>query len=185
LVAEGVRRVSVENQIEQLAWVVLRAANRSQSRGSTVRLIVPRAPEVADEMSVELTDSQFRSVEEYLLDHGYVAEADISLTWSAYTVTNAGLKWLETSLPEPFLTDRMQEVAEGPDEEEVFESALRAELEEERRRMEELERELGEEPSEVPETAAGEHERAEPRSSTGDTQEGAQHLSWWRRVFGG
>ena len=136
----------MENQIEQLAWVVLRAANRSQSKGSTVRLIVPRAPEVADEMSVELTDSQFRSVEEYLLDHGYVAEADISLAWSAYTLTPAGLKWLQTSLPEPLLTVRVQELAARPDEEEEFESALEAELEEERRRMEELERELDEEP---------------------------------------
>ena len=175
----------MENQIEQLAWVVLRAANRSQARGSTVRLVVPRAPEVAEEMGVDLTDGQFRSVEEYLLDHGYVAEADISLAWSAYTVTNAGLKWLEKSLPEPLLTDRMQEVAEGPDKEEAFESALRAELEEERRRMEELERELGEEPSEVPETAAEEQEeRAEPQSSTGDAREGAEPRSWWRRLFG-
>ena len=84
--------MSVENQTEQLAWVVLRAANRTQAKGSTARLVVPRAPEVADELGRELTDAQFRSVEEYLLDHGYVADADIGLTWSAYTVTPAGLK---------------------------------------------------------------------------------------------
>ncbi len=177
--------MSVEDQIEQLAWVVLRAANRTQSKGSTARLVIPRAPEVADELDIELTVEQFLSVEDYLLEHSYLADADVGLVWSAYTVTPAGLKWIETNLPEPLLTDRVRELAESEGEEEALEAALRAELEEERRRMEELERELGEEPSEVPETAAEEQERAEPRSSTGDTQEGAQHLSWWRRVFGG
>ena len=161
----------MENVTEQLAWVVLRAANRSQAKGSLVRLVVPRAPEVADEMIIELTDAQLRAVEEYLLDHGYVAEADISLAWSAYTLTPAGLKWLETSLPEPFLTERVQELDVRPGEEEEFESALQAELEEERRRMEELERELDEEP---PGAAEEQEEGAEPQSSTGDTQEGAE-----------
>jgi hypothetical protein len=56
--------------MEQLAWVVLRAANRSQAKSSTARLIVPRAPEVAEELGMDLTDAQFLSVEEYLLDHG-------------------------------------------------------------------------------------------------------------------
>jgi hypothetical protein len=35
------------------------------------------------------------------------------------------------------------------------------------------------------ETAEEEPERAEPRPATGEAQEGAQRLSWWRRVFGG
>jgi hypothetical protein len=30
-------------EAEELAWVVLRVANRTQAKGSTVRLIVPRA----------------------------------------------------------------------------------------------------------------------------------------------
>ena len=182
---EGVRRVSVENQTEQLAWVVLRAANRTQARGSTARLVVLKAPEVAEEMGMELTDAQFRSVEEFLLHHGYVADADIGLTWSAYTVTPAGLKWLQTGLPEPLLTDRMRELAERSGEEEKFEAALRAELEEESRRMEEVERDLAAQPPGDPETAVEEQKRAEPRSGTGDAQEEAERVSWWRRVFGG
>jgi hypothetical protein len=185
LVEKVVRRVSVENSTEQLAWVVLRAANRAQARGSTVRLVVPRAPEVTNEMVIELTEAQLRTVEEYLLDLGYVADAGISLAWSAYTLTPAGLRWLETSLPEPLLADRVHELAARPDEDEAFESALRAELEEERRRMQDLERELGEEPSEVPENTTQEQKKAKPRSIPGETQEGADHGSWWRRVFGG
>jgi uncharacterized small protein (DUF1192 family) len=39
------------------------------------------------------------------------------------------------------------------------------------------------EPSESPETVEGEPNRAEPRSATGGTQDGAQR-PWWRRVFG-
>jgi hypothetical protein len=177
--------MSVENQTEQLAWVVLRAANQTQAKGSTARLVVPRAPEVADELGRELTDAQLRSVEEFLLDQGYVVDADIGLTWSAYTVTPAGLKWLETGLPEPLLTDRVRELAERPGEEEAFESALRAELEEERHRMEGVERELAEEPPGVPQTAVEEQKRGEPRSGAGAAQEEAEPRSWWRRVFGG
>ncbi len=177
--------MSVETQTEQLAWVVLRAANRTQSRGSTARLVVPKAPEVAEEMGMELTDAQFRKVEEYLLDHGYVAEADIGLTWSSYTVTPAGLKWLGTRLPEPLLSDPLREFAKRRGEEKAFEWALRAELELERRRMEEVERELAEEYPGAPETAVEEPERTEgPRSSTLGPQEGAES-PWWKRVVGG
>ena len=64
-------------EAEELAWVVLRAANRTQARGSTVRLVVPRAPEVAE--------------------RGYVAALDIGLTRGAYTITPAGLRWLKRS----------------------------------------------------------------------------------------
>jgi hypothetical protein len=185
-VEEDVRRMNLENQTEQLAWVVLRAANWTQAKGSTARLVVPRAPEVTDELGRELTDAQFRSVEEYLLDQGYVEDADIGLTWSAYTVTPAGLKWLETGLPEPLLTDRVRELAERPGEEEAFEAALRAELEEERRRMEGVERELTEEPPGAPQTAVEEEQkRAEPGSGTGAAQVEAERRSWRRRVFGG
>ncbi len=164
----------------------MRAANRTQAKGSTARLVVPRAPEVADEMGMELTDAQFLSVEEYLLERGYVASVDIGLTWSTYTLTPAGLRWLETSLPLPetLPTDRLREVANNPGEERIFESALRAELEEERRRMEELERELDEEPLGDPQRSGEGAERPEPRSSTVDAQQGVER-PWWRRVFGG
>ncbi len=171
-----------EHHIEQLAWVVLRAANRSQAKSSTVRIVVPRAPEVAGEMGAELTDEQYLSVEEYLLDQGYVADADISLSWSAYTITPAGLKWLETGLPEPLLTNHwVQELAESAGEEEAFESVLRAELEEESRRMEDLERVLNEERSGAPETAAEEPE-VEPRSGTEGPHTAAERRWWefWR-----
>jgi hypothetical protein len=79
----------------------LRAANRTQARGSTVRLIVPRAPEVAEELGMELTEARLLSVEEYLQLHGYVAPANIELRWGTYTITPAGLQWLEEAPSEP------------------------------------------------------------------------------------
>jgi len=43
VVEEGVREMTVtENQTAQLAREVLRAANRTQAKGSKVRLIFPR-----------------------------------------------------------------------------------------------------------------------------------------------
>lgn len=88
-------------ETEQLAWVVLEAANRTQAKGSTVRLVVPRDPELLHELSVTLTDEELLSAEEYLEEQGYVALADIQLTRGTYTITPAGLKWLERGLPEP------------------------------------------------------------------------------------
>jgi hypothetical protein len=85
---------------KNLPWLVLRAANRSQAKGSTVRLIVPRAPEVAEELGMELTDERLLSVQEHLQQHGYVEPANIGLTWGAYTITPAGLRWLEEAQSE-------------------------------------------------------------------------------------
>jgi hypothetical protein len=76
----------------------LGAANRAQAKCSSVRLIVPRAPEAAQELGMDLTDEQFLSVEKYLEDQGYIAPADVSLTWSAYTITSAGYEWLGADL---------------------------------------------------------------------------------------
>jgi hypothetical protein len=83
--------------------VVLRVANRVQARGSTVRLVVPRAPEVAYELGVDPEENRFLEAEEYLLEWGYVAPVDIGLTRGAYTITPAGLRWLERSpaVPSP------------------------------------------------------------------------------------
>jgi hypothetical protein len=193
-VEEGVRALSIENQIEQLAWVVLRAANRTQAKGSTARLIVPRAPEVAEDLDLELTDHEFLSVEEYLLDHGYVAPADIVLTWGTYTATPAGLRWLEASLPEPSPMDPLRELADQPGEETAFESALRAEVEEERQRLEEVERELNEAapearespespgPMETPTDAGGGPQAITQRPSTEDEPE---RRGFWSRLFRG
>jgi hypothetical protein len=165
--------VSVVDQTEQLAWVVLRAANRTQAKGSTVRLIVPRAPEVAEELGIDLTDAQYLSVEEYLLDHGHVVPADIGLTWGTYTLTPAGLRWLEVGLPESSPTDdRLRELADEPGEGAAFESAIRAELEEEHRRMEAFERELDE--------AHRLSEPAGPRPATGGPREEPVEHPWWR-----
>jgi transcriptional regulator GlxA family with amidase domain len=82
-------------EAEELAWVVLRVANRMQARGSTARLVVPRAPEVAYQLGVDLEEDRFLAAEEHLLEQGYVAPVDIGLTRGAYTITPAGLRWLE------------------------------------------------------------------------------------------
>jgi hypothetical protein len=184
LLEEVVLRMTVVDETEKLARVVLLAANRTQAKGSTVRLIVPRAPEVAEELGVELADDLIMAAEEYLLNRGYVAPANIGLSWGTYTITPTGFSWLEESLSGSSTTDRIRELAERPDQEGVFESALRAELEEERRRMEGVERELDEEPPGALETATEEPERAEPRPSTGGPQESTERVSWWRRMFG-
>jgi hypothetical protein len=92
-------------QAEELAWVVLRVANRMQARGSTVRLVVLRAPEVAYEVGVDPEEYRFLEAEDYLLKWGYIAPVDIGLTGGTYTITPAGLRWLERGpavpLPEP------------------------------------------------------------------------------------
>jgi hypothetical protein len=163
----------VGDELEQLAWVVLRAANRSQAKSSTARLIVPRAPEVAEELGIDLTDAQFLLVEEYLLDHGYVVLADIGLTWGTYTLTPAGLRWLKARSAERSATNWLRELAGKPNEEAAFESAIRAELEQEQQRMEEFERELGEVQREP------KPEDTESRLSTGDAQTSVER-PWWR-----
>ncbi len=87
--------VSGELEGDLLAWVVLRAANRTQARGSTVRLVIPRAPEVTQELGAGFSDEWLLDAEEYLLKRGYVALADVGLTRGAYTITPAGYRWLE------------------------------------------------------------------------------------------
>jgi hypothetical protein len=92
-------------EAEELAWVVLRVANRMQARGSTARLVVPRAPEVAYEVGVELEEDRFLAAEEHLLQQSYVAPADISLSSASYyTITPAGLRWLERGPATPWLS---------------------------------------------------------------------------------
>jgi hypothetical protein len=82
-------------EAEELAWIVLRVANRMQARGSTARLVVPRAPEVAHEVGVALEEDRFLAAEEHLLQRGYIAPTDINLTRATYTITPVGLRWLE------------------------------------------------------------------------------------------
>ncbi len=88
---------------ERLAWSVLRTANRMQAKGSTVRIVVPRDPEMVDELGRERgvipTDDDLLSAEEYLEEHGYLAPTDIGLTRGTYTITPAGLRWIEEEPP--------------------------------------------------------------------------------------
>jgi hypothetical protein len=83
--------------IEELAWVVLRAANRTQAKGSTVRLVLLHAPEVAHALGGAHEEDKLLAAEDYLLERGYVVPADIGLTRGTYNITPAGLRWLERS----------------------------------------------------------------------------------------
>ena len=158
--------MTVADDTERRAWRVLQTANRTQTKGSTVRLVFPSAPEMSHELEPPLTEAELSAVEEYLLEHGYVAPTNIGLRWGTYTITPAGFSWLEGGMPEP--TDRLAELAERPGEEAAFESAVRTELEEERHRMKELERELG----------------GGPQAAAERAQAGPEERSWWRRWLG-
>jgi hypothetical protein len=172
------------DETRRLAWIVLQTANRTQAKGSSVRLVVPRAPEVTDELEPPLSEVELLAVEEYLLERGYVAPDDIGLRWGTYTITPAGFYFLEAGLPEP--KDSLRELAEEPGKEAALESAIQSELAQEQRRMEEVERELEEVRQKLPGGAAEEPERAEPRSTTtGGAQAGSERVPWWRKMFGG
>ena len=86
---------------EHLAYLVLEAANRTQGKGTTVRLVVPFAPEVTNELDPTLAEHELLAAEEYLLEQGHIAPANIGLTWGTYTITQSGLEWLEEGVPEP------------------------------------------------------------------------------------
>jgi hypothetical protein len=196
---EVVLRMTVADETEKLALVVLLAANRTQAKGSTVRLIVPLAPEVAEELGMELADDLIVAAEEYLLKRRYVAPANIGLSWGTYTITPTGFSWLEGSSLGSSTTDHVQKLAKRLDEEGAFESALRAELEEEQHRMEEIEQELGEKPpggpqsagavsssEEAPPAGKGAQDASErPRDTAEFPVRGSLTRPWWRRVFRG
>jgi hypothetical protein len=114
-VSEG---LPLTNETELLAWAVLRAANRTQARSTTVRLVVPRAPEVVYDLEVEIAEERLLRAEEWLVDRGYLAPADVGLSWGTYTITPAGLDWLEGAMPEPQVAP--QKVAEdAPDDDQA------------------------------------------------------------------
>ena len=92
----------LENETELLAWALLRAANRTQARDTTVRLVVPRAPEVAYDLGIEqISHERIVEAEEWLEARGYLAPANIGLTWGTFTITPAGLEWLRGEMPVP------------------------------------------------------------------------------------
>jgi hypothetical protein len=102
----------LENETELLAWAVLRASNRTQARDTTVRLVVPRAPEIIDDLGIEVEEERIVEVEEWLVDRGYLTPADVVLTRGTYTITPVGLEWLRGSMPEPLeATQRVTEDA--------------------------------------------------------------------------
>jgi hypothetical protein len=76
---------------QQLAWLLLGAADRMQGRGTSVRLVVPSDPEVTRELKPPLAEHELRAAEEYLLERGYIAPTNLDLTWGTYTITPAGL----------------------------------------------------------------------------------------------
>ena len=141
--------------MKNLPWLVLRAANRAQARGSTVRLIVLRTPEVAEELGMDLTDTRLLSVEEYLQERGYVESANILSTWGNYTITPAGLRWLEEAPSEP-----PEQPTEAPES-------------------------VVEEPGEPHQHLSRRPEGEEARLDAASPQEATERVSWWQRRFGG
>ncbi len=118
---------------QQLAWLVLQTVNRTQAKGTTIRLVVPRDPEVARQLDPTLVEHELLAAEAYLLEQGYLAPTNLDLTWGTYTITPAGLEWLKERLP---------------DKEAAFDSAHRAEeVEQERRRLADVEEPSPQEPS--------------------------------------
>jgi DNA-binding PadR family transcriptional regulator len=160
----------VANETELLAWVLLRAANREQAKGSTVRLVVPSAPEVAYEVGVELPEARLLEVEHYLKDHGYIEAVDIGLTRGTYTITPAGLEYLDMGASEPLEASRREEATEPRLS--TARLSTRGTREDTEKRLQgwiprRLQRELIEARKQL------EEERSEERGS------------WWRRMFRG
>jgi DNA-binding PadR family transcriptional regulator len=102
----------VAKETELLAGTLLRAVNRAQAKGSTVRLVVPRALEVTYEVGMELPEDHLLEAEEYLQNNGYIVPVDIGLMRGTYTITPAGLEWLDMDASEPL--EALDQEATGP-----------------------------------------------------------------------
>ena len=162
---------------ERLAWSVLRTANRTQAKGSTARIVVPRDPEVVDELGRERgvipTDDDLLSAEESLEEHGYLAPTDIGLTRGTYTITPAGLRWIEGA--PPGATETPQETGERAEDTQLRRSSASGEDRQ------------GPEPGTG---VAGTSVAGTGVAGTGvaeDRPGGARGVRrpWWRRVLGG
>ena len=99
--AELLETNRVSDEIGRLAYVVLRTVNRMQAKGSTVRIVSPRDPEVAHELGMDTDEDVILTAVEYLLEQGYVVPAGIDLQGGAYTIAPAGLEWLEAGASGP------------------------------------------------------------------------------------
>ncbi|HLL39878.1 MAG TPA: hypothetical protein VK357_09455 [Rubrobacteraceae bacterium] len=100
--------MSLETQ--QLAWLVLETVDRLQGRGSTVRLVVPGDQEVTRQLAPFLAEHDLVAAEEFLLERGHIAPANLGLKRGTYTITATGLDWLDEGFPWPAEAD--QTVAE-------------------------------------------------------------------------
>jgi hypothetical protein len=74
-----VRALTVSDEIGRLAYVVLRTVNRMQAKGSTVRIVAPRDPDVAHELGMDTDEDVILTAVEYLLEQGYVVPAGLDL----------------------------------------------------------------------------------------------------------
>jgi hypothetical protein len=102
------------------------------------------------------TDEDLLSAEEYLEDHDYLAPTDIGPTRGTYTITPAGLRWIEGA--PPGATETPQETGEGSEGAKPRRSPA------------------SEEDREGPEPWTG-------VACTGGARGGRR--PWWRRVLGG
>ncbi len=146
-------------ELERLAWLVLRTANRMQAKGSTARIVVPRDPELTDVLGPELgsipTDDDLLSAEEYLEENGFLETTYIGLTRGTYTITPAGLRWIERG--SPGATEMHQAAREEED------------------------------PPGLGFASGGDREASEPTSGVSEDRPGGVRGSrrpWWRRVLG-
>ena len=120
-----VRGLSVSDEIEELAYVVLQTVNRTQAKGTTARIVTPRDPEVTDELGMDPDEDRLLTAVEYLLEEGYVVPAGIDLPRGDYTIAPAGLEWLEmgaTESPEALdeeAIEPVQDTTELPQEEQL------------------------------------------------------------------
>lgn len=86
---------------QQLAWLLLDTVDRIQGKGTTVRLVVPSDQEVTRHLDPTLAEHELLAAEEYLLEWGYIAPANLGLMQSTYTITPAGLSWMDQGFPWP------------------------------------------------------------------------------------
>lgn len=86
---------------QQLAWLLLETVDRMQGKGTTVRLVVPSDKEVTRQLDTTLAEHELPAAEEYLLERGYIAPANLGLSRSTYTITPAGLSWIDEGFPWP------------------------------------------------------------------------------------
>ena len=164
----------VANETELLALVVLQAANRTQAKGSTVRLVVPSAPEVAYEVGVALPEARLLEVEEYLHDHGYIEPVDMGLTRGCYTITPAGLEYLDVSASDPLEGPR-EGVTEPSEEVDLPQATVRLDTGGTREDTEMRSQEW------IPRRFQMELIDARKQLQ----EERSEERTWWRRMFGG